>query len=484
MYPGDIDIAGLCDVFEAEMAKGLSSYGGGSSLMMIPTYIKLEENIPAGRPVIVIDAGGTNFRTAVVHFDDSMNCVIEDFNNYPMPGSYGEISKEAFFSAIYGYIEPLLDKSDQIGLCFSYPTDIQPDRDGRVLAMSKEIKVAGLIGELINKGILDAIRSKRGESNKTIVQLNDTVATLLGGKASFPNRAFDSYIGLILGTGTNTCYAEETANILKLRGPAPEQDFMLINLESGNFSKAPRGPIDDSLDGKTNDRGKYLFEKAMSGAYQGPLLAEIIRQAAADGLFGGGAGARLAGGAGAGAMDVGATGTAGASGAGTGATGATGAGGAGTDATGATGASGAGTGAAGSEAVARLAGVEKLTAREIDDFLYYPYGDNALANCCRGDDGAALALYWLIDAMIERAAIFAAANISAIMRKTGKGKNPNLPVCVTADGTTFYKSKLLRPKLDYHIRTFTNERLGLYCEFVKATNGVLAGTAIAALQNS
>jgi hexokinase len=458
MYPGDIDIAGLCDVFEGEMTKGLSSHGGGSTLMMIPTYIKLEENIPAHKPVIVIDAGGTNFRTALVHFDDAMNCVIEDFNNYPMPGSYGEISKEAFFSAIYGYIEPLLDKSDQIGLCFSYPTDIQPNRDGRVLAMSKEIKVAGLIGELINKGILDVIRAKRGGAGQTIVQLNDTVATLLGGKASFPNRAFDSYIGLILGTGTNTCYVEDAANISKLREPAsaPGQESMLINLESGNFGKAPRGAIDDSLDSKTNDRGKYLFEKAMSGAYQGPLLAEIVRQAAADGLFGGGNG-----GSGNGESDR---------------NGGSGNGGGDRN--------GGERGGAEPGAAARLAGVEKLTAREIDEFLYYPYGDNALAACCRGDDGAALALYWLIDAMIERAAIFAAANVSAIMRKTGKGKNPNLPVCVTADGTTFYKSKLLRPKLDYHIRSFTNERLGLHCEFVKAANGVLAGTAIAALQNS
>ncbi|MDR1438465.1 MAG: hexokinase [Clostridiales bacterium] len=425
MYPGDIDIAGLCGAFEDEMRDGLSSSNSSSSLMMIPTYIKLEENIPARKPVIVIDAGGTNFRAAVVSFDDSRNCVIDDFNNYPMPGSYGEITKEAFFGAIYGYIEPLLDKGGQIGLCFSYPTDIQPNRDGRVLAMSKEIKVAGLIGELVNKGIQDAIRSKRGESAvKPIVQLNDTVATLLGGKAAFPNRAFDGYVGLILGTGTNTCYAEDIANIRKLGAPAPGGDAMLINIESGNFGKAPRGPIDESLDSKTNDRGKYLFEKAVSGAYQGPLLAEIAKRAAADGIFGGG-------------------------------------------------------GAAG-----RLAAIGQLTSKEIDDFLYYPGGDNALANCCRGDGNAALALYWLIDAMLERAAIFAAANVSAILRKTGRGKNPNLPVCVTADGTTFYKSKLLRPKLDYHIRAFTNERLGLYCEFVKAPNAVLAGTAIAALQNS
>jgi hexokinase len=428
MFPGDIDVAGLCDVFESEMAKGLASYGSDSTLMMIPTYIAIEENIPANEPIIAIDAGGTNFRTAMVRFDGAMNCVIDDFSNYPMPGSHGEISKEEFFSTIYGYVEPLLDKSDRIGLCFSYPTEIQPNRDGRVISMSKEIKVAGLVGELINENLLNVMRERRGASApaKSIVQLNDAVATLLGGKASFPNRAFESYIGMILGTGSNTCYIEDVANIGKLRAPAGagERGNMLINIESGSFGKAPRGPIDDSLDRRTKDRGQYLFEKAISGAYQGPLLVEIVRQAAADGLFGGAA-----------------------------------------------------------EAAEKLAGVERLTSKEIDDFLFYPFGDNALAVCCRGDGDAALTLYWLIDAMFERIAIFAAANISAVLKKTGKGKNPVMPVCVTADGTTFYKSKLLRPKLDYHIRSFTNGRLGLHCEFVKATNGVLAGAAIAALQN-
>ncbi|MDR3120476.1 MAG: hexokinase, partial [Clostridiales bacterium] len=88
------------------------------------------------------------------------------------------------------------------------------------------------------------------------------------------------------------------------------------------------------------------------------------------------------------------------------------------------------------------------------------------------------------DALVERIAIFTAVNVTAILRKTGRGKNPNAPVCVTADGTTFYKSKLLRGKLDHHIREFTNGRNGLYCDFVKADNGVLCGTAIAALQNT
>jgi hexokinase len=105
------------------------------------------------------------------------------------------------------------------------------------------------------------------------------------------------------------------------------------------------------------------------------------------------------------------------------------------------------------------------------------------AACCGDSEAAARTLFYLIDAVMERIAMLVTINITAILRHTGTGKNPNAPVCVAADGTTFYKSKLLRTKVDYHIRRFTNDRNGRYCEFVKAENGVLTGAAIAALQN-
>ncbi|MDR3120191.1 MAG: hexokinase, partial [Clostridiales bacterium] len=327
MFPGDIDPEAICADFESEMDRGLSSYQSGGSLMMLPTFIKIEDTIPVAEPVIVIDAGGTNLRTALVHFDRDLNCAIEEFRNHPMPGANGAISKEAFFETLYEYLEPLLDRSDRIGFCFSYPTAIMPNRDGKVLAMSKEIRVDGLIGEPVNQNVHDAIRAHRPSARKSIIQINDTAATLLGGKAAYPGRFFESYIGLILGTGTNTCYIENCANVKKLGEVemTPEQtaaygpgNSMLINVESGNFNKAPRSAFDISLDEKTKDPGRYMFEKAMSGGYQGLLLTEVLHKAAADGLFS-------------------------------------------------------------AEACARFAAIEGLEARDIDTFLFFPYGDNVLA---------------------------------------------------------------------------------------------------------
>ena len=70
------------DVFIGEMERGLK--GEESSLFMIPTYISIDKQIPAGERIIVVDAGGTNFRVATVVFDEKGNASIDDFNNYPI----------------------------------------------------------------------------------------------------------------------------------------------------------------------------------------------------------------------------------------------------------------------------------------------------------------------------------------------------------------------------------------------------------------
>ncbi|MCX8131356.1 MAG: hexokinase [Clostridia bacterium] len=417
-----VDLEKNCEMFMEEMQKGLDS--ANSSLRMIPTYISMDKEIPVNEPVIVIDAGGTNFRVCVVHFDEDKNAVIEDFNVYPMPGTKGELNKDEFFDTMAKYLLPVIDKSRKIGFCFSYPAETLPNKDGRLMNFSKEVKVRGVEGEMIGENLLKAVGQHGYDNKKSIVLLNDTVATLLGGKASFPNRVFDSYIGFILGTGTNTCYIEKNCNIGKVEELKTSEGSMLINVESGGYKKVPRGRIDAEFDSGTVNPGEYAFEKAISGAYQGGLVLAVIRKAAEEKLFSG-------------------------------------------------------------EFKEKLKEVKILSSKEIDDFLYYPYADNILAACCAasGNEEDRLVLFNLVDAIFERAAKFVTFNLAATILKTGKGTNPCAPVCITADGSTFYKSKLFKGKLEHYVKTYMNETKNIYCEFVKAENGNLIGTAIAALLN-
>lgn len=420
----NINMNQSCQIFIEEMKRGLN--GEKSSLRMIPTYIYANTESLGSEPIIVIDAGGTNLRTALVHFDGDGNPLIEDFEIHPMPGSQGIISRDEFFQTIAKSILPLLHKSGKIGFCFSYPTEMLPNKDGRLIKFSKEVQATGVEGELIGAGLLNTIERIEGIQPQKIILLNDTVATLLGGRAAFPDRVYDSYAGFILGTGTNTCYAEEVENIGKLSKKAAPKRSMLINIESGAYGKVGRGILDVEFDNTTVNPNEYIFEKMISGGYQGGLLLTIIKRAAEDGLFS----------------------------------------------------------CVFSETIRNI---KNLASRDIDDFLYYPYkSGNILSDCCSGaktDDGQAdrMTLYFLADAQMERAAKLTAINLAAVMLKTGKGKNPCKPVCISAEGTTFYKSKFLRSKLDYYVKTFMNEEKGIYCEFVQTKDATLIGTAIAAL---
>ena len=63
----DINIDAIVSDFTDEMEKGLAVEEG--SLRMIPTYIEADNEFLKEVPVLAIDAGGTNFRAALVRFD-------------------------------------------------------------------------------------------------------------------------------------------------------------------------------------------------------------------------------------------------------------------------------------------------------------------------------------------------------------------------------------------------------------------------------
>jgi hexokinase len=416
----DIDMDECCDIFIKEMLRGLE--GAASSLAMIPTYIEVGKDIPSGKPVIVLDAGGTNFRVATVTFNEKGKPVVENFVQEVMPGLDKEVSKEEFFGAIAEYMTDVVDVSGNVGFCFSYPTEILPSKDGRLIRFCKEVKAKEVEGELIGENLVSAVKAAGYQGNKRIVILNDTVATLLAGMSAFPDRVFDSYIGFILGTGSNCCYIESNKNIPKKPDLAAEKQ-QIINIESGSFGKAPRGTIDLKLDESTLDPGRYTFEKMFSGAYLGPLCLRTIRKAAGQGLFS-------------------------------------------------------------KKTTEAFFAIEDFGTKELNSFLRNPQGDNILAAACkRGGEEDYAGVWHVLDGLIERAAKLTAMLLSSAVLKTNKGRNPCKPVCVTAEGTTFYELKSLRQKVEFYLKDFLEERHNRFVEIVSVDNATLIGAAIAGLTN-
>jgi hexokinase len=417
----DIDIDTSCNIFLDQMQKGLA--GEDSSLQMIPTYIETDNDVPTNEAVIAVDAGGTNFRVATVYFGADGKPVLENVRSFPMPGIKEEVSKEDFFKIMAGYLTGIVDSSSNIGLCFSYPAEILPNKDGRLVRFSKEIMAPEVEGEMIGENLAGAVKQLGCEGDKHIVLLNDTVTTLLAGKAAFRDRTLSTYIGFILGTGTNCCYIEQNRNITKKKDLDPAKT-QIINVESGSFAKAPRGTLDLQFDESTLNTGMSTFEKMISGAYLGPLCLHCACAAGGDGLF--------------------------------------------------------------SNAVAKnLSGIREIDTKDIDEFMYQPKGTgNLLASACgEGTEKDAVTLYYLIDRLIERAAKLTAINLSSVVLKSGQGKDPTCPVCIVAEGTTFYELKSLKTRVEYYLKEYLEEKKHRHYEIVNIENATLVGAAIAGLTN-
>lgn len=411
----EVDINDLVKDFLNEMKAGLS--GEESSLMMIPTYIEADKQIKENLPVIAIDAGGTNFRTAKVHFDDNLKLIVTDLKNGKMPAVDEELSKEEFFKAMAALIEDYKDYSDKIGFCFSYAVEILPNKDGILLEWSKEVKAPDVIGQIVGKNLLKAM----GTPDKQLVLLNDTVATLLAGQAATAGKVYDTYLGFILGTGTNTCYIEYNKNITKTTGLNQEKT-QIINIESGNFGKVPRSDIDLLFDTQTKNPGRYSFEKMFSGGYFGGLCTVALRVAANEGVFS-------------------------------------------------------------EKSKYQLKELQELSSEEVNNFvLGIDLTKNLLAQALSSEEDSKFASQ-IIETLIERAAKLVAANLAAVILKTGKAKSADKPVLMTIEGTTFYKLKNFRQMFESFLQKFLSGYNKRHYEIVEVENSSLIGAAIAGIVN-
>jgi hexokinase len=411
----DFNMEDLVSVFTSEMIKGLE--GKESSLRMIPTYIEAENDFFTDVPVLAIDAGGTNFRAALISFGANGKIETGKISNYRMPGLDKEVSADEFFRSIADYIMPMAEKTQRIGFCFSYPTEILPDRDGILIQFCKEVKAPGVVGRRIGNNLLRTL----GTPDKQIVLLNDTVATLLAGKSASVNKKYDSYIGYILGTGTNTCYIEYNRNILK-NSSLDQARSQIINIESGNFGKAPRTDLDVLFDSTTIDPGKYTFEKMFSGGYFGGLCLCVLKTAASEGVF-----------------------TA--------------------------------------ESAALIRHVTDLSSNDANGFFDDKKNDdNTLKKCFPGKQDAEKCEF-IINTIIDRAAKLVAANLAAVILKTGKGKSQERPILITVEGTVFYKLHEFRPRFESYLSNYLNGDKKRFYEFIEVPQSSLIGASLAALIN-
>jgi len=274
-----IDLDECTKTIYAEMKRGLRE--SVDQLPMIPTYLHGEEDVPKNRKVAVIDAGGTNFRTALVYFDDR-GAQIEKLEIHDMPGLHSPADWTDFISDTARSVLPLLNEAEAIGFSFSYAAEITPEKDGRVIGITKQVDIRNAEGKLLGECLREELR-RLGAEDKKVIVINDTPATLLGGSAPLEKSNYNGFIGLVVGTGANSCCMIPEKEIEKLGFTG--DDKMLVNLESGYYCGFPRGDFDIEMDEKLPDKGHGTSEKMSSGRYVGEVCLYALKAAAREGVF-------------------------------------------------------------------------------------------------------------------------------------------------------------------------------------------------------
>ena len=98
-----------------QMDEGLAGRG---PIPMLPSYLNTDIPVPQGAVCAVLDAGGTNLRTArAVRTGNSWE--LEELHKQAMPGTGGMLSFEDFYAALAAPVQAL-GTFDRVGFCFSY----------------------------------------------------------------------------------------------------------------------------------------------------------------------------------------------------------------------------------------------------------------------------------------------------------------------------------------------------------------------------
>lgn len=274
----DINVQDLSNALLNDMKLGLQEKNKSQQLMAVMPF-QVNTTRPQGK-IIVIDAGGTNFRSCLVEFAEDGTAKISEERKSSMIALDREYSKADFFAELEQKISYLKNKASEIHFCFSYAMKSLPDGDAEVLAFSKQVKAQEVVGSRIGKELLLVLKQNGWTTVNKIKLINDTVACLLAGLSN-STQGFDAYMGFILGTGINNAYIEK-GKIAKQPDALCEH---VVVCECGMFKAVPLSDFDLIIDKESTNPGRSLLEKMCSGVYIGKFAWLVIGGACKEGLF-------------------------------------------------------------------------------------------------------------------------------------------------------------------------------------------------------
>jgi len=172
-----------------------------------------------------------------------------------------------------------------LGFTFSFPLSQKALDKGLLVNWTKSFNCPGVVGQDV-VSLLRAALSKAGVTNVCVVAVvNDTTGTLVAGAAQDPTCC----LGLILGTGTNASYLEQSERVVRWGDCNPPQpgSQVIIDPEFGAFGD--NGCInfiktewDVAVDLGSLLPGSFTYEKYFAGKYLGELVRLVFLSCCAE----------------------------------------------------------------------------------------------------------------------------------------------------------------------------------------------------------
>ena len=193
--------------------------GESSSMMMLPTFVNKRVTGDERGDFYALDLGGTNLRVLRLTLEGDGKVGPLKQAKFHVPDEIKKGSGEDVFGFLADSVASFLatqcggNPIGELGFTFSFPTDQSAINEGKLLKWNKDYDVPDCIGKDVVALLQDQLEA-RGIGLRVCALSNDTVGTMEAAAYRYPN----TVIGVILGTGTNAAYIEQTCNVTKWSG--------------------------------------------------------------------------------------------------------------------------------------------------------------------------------------------------------------------------------------------------------------------------
>ncbi|KAL1452800.1 hypothetical protein WDU94_006995 [Cyamophila willieti] len=176
-------------------------------------------------------------------------------------------------------------KKLELGLSFGFPVNQTALNEGVLVKWTKGFKCDGVVGRDVVTMLREALDRQNKVNMKIVALINDSTGCLV----SCAHEHQDCKIGVIIGTGFNACYVEESKCVTTFTN-VNNKPFVIVNTEWGAFGEDGSldfllTEFDWTVDETSHNKYSYIYEKMVARPYWGELVRVIMENLTREGLI-------------------------------------------------------------------------------------------------------------------------------------------------------------------------------------------------------